>query len=170
MLSREEYRKIKSMSKEEMDRWLAYHNYMTNNNIRKEYEAAYRDELDSSIQNFLFAVAYTLHWNEDVAIDSDKMASFMKDLFVTVDLFRSGDYKPSDYKEALAEDGVEFSPYDYDKLYRECREKVTKQYLPYKERNEKAMEKINEFMEHNENPSCNLGDLELVQSILRGDL
>lgn len=170
MLSREEYRKIKAMSKDEMDKWLSYHNYMMDNSIRKQYEAAYRDELDSSIQNFLYAIAYTLHYNEDVEIDADKMASFMKDLFVTVDLFRTGDYKPEDYKKALEEDGVEFSPYDYTRIYRECQKQTKAEYLPYKERNEKAIKQIEEFIAHNANPSCNFGDLQLLENILRGDI
>ena len=77
MLSRDEYRKIKSMSKEEMSRWLGYHNQMMSNTMRKEYNDAYKDELDSSIQNFITAIAYTLHYNDDVHLQHDELASFM---------------------------------------------------------------------------------------------
>lgn len=119
MLSRDDYRKIKSYSKAEMEKWIQIRENVMYQTLRKQFDNAYKEELDNSIQNFLFAIAYTLHWNEDVAIDSDKMASFMQDLFVTVDLFRTGDYKPEDYAKELKEDGVEFKPYDYDKIYRE---------------------------------------------------
>lgn len=139
MLSRDEYRKIKGMSKDEMSRWLDYHNMMINNSIRKEYNEAYKDELDSSVQNFITAIAYTLHYNDDVHLQHDELNSFMEDLFVSVELFRKGEYNPEEYREQLREDGIEIAKYDYDRLYRQCREKAKNKYLPYKERNEKAI-------------------------------
>lgn len=170
MLTRDEYRKIKGMSKEEMSKWLEYHNYMMNNNLRKEYNNAYKDELDSSVQNFITAIAYTLHFNEDICLQHDELNSFMEDLFVSVELFRKGEYNPEEYREQLKGDGIEIAKYDYDRLYRECKENVKKQYLPYKERNEKAIKQIEDFMANNENPSCNFGDLQMLENILKGDL
>lgn len=117
MLSREDYRKIKNMSKEQMDRWLAYEHKLTNNSLRQEYEKAYKDELDCGVSNFLIAMWYTLHYNEDIHLQNDELASFMQDLFVSVELFRKGEYKPEDYAQQLKEDGVEFAKYDYSKLY-----------------------------------------------------
>ena len=48
-LSREDYRRIKGYSKEEMTRWLDYHESMMYNLIRKEFEANYQDEIENSI-------------------------------------------------------------------------------------------------------------------------
>ena len=42
-----------------MDRWLQLEQNIMYNTLRKQFDNAYRDELDSSIQNFLFAIAYT---------------------------------------------------------------------------------------------------------------
>lgn len=170
MLSRDEYRKIKSMSKEEMSRWLGYHNQMMSNTMRKEYNDAYKDELDSSVQNFITAIAYTLHYNDDVHLQHDELASFMEDLFVSVDLFRKGEYRPEEYEEQLKEDGIQIAKYDYDKLYRECRDKIKKELLPYKERNEKAIKWLEDFYANSNQTSCNLGDLQTLQNILEGDL
>lgn len=119
MLSRDEYRKIKSYSKTDMERWLQLEQNIMYNTLRKQFDNAYREELDSGIQNFLFAIAYTLHFSEETSIPSEQMAGFMQDLFVTVDLFRTGDYRPEDYEEELKKDGVTFRPYDYDRIYRE---------------------------------------------------
>lgn len=139
MLSRDDYRKIKGMSKDEMSKWLNYHNLMMDNKLRKQYNDAYKDELDSSVQNFITAIAYTLHYNEDIHLQHDELASFMEDLYVSVEMFRKGEYNPEDYREQLKEDGIEIAKYDYDKLYRQHTENIKKQYLPYKECNDKAI-------------------------------
>ena len=123
MLSREEYRKIKSFSKEQMDSWLARQYNVTYNQLRKEFNAAYKDEVDSSICNFLITLWYTLHYNEDTNLQKDELSSFMQDMYVTVDYFRSGEYKPEDYENQMKEDGIQFEKFDYDKLYRELKEK-----------------------------------------------
>lgn len=126
MLSRDDYRKIKSMSKEEMSRWLELEKGMTYNRLRKEFNEAYKDELDNGVSNFLIAMWYTLHYNEDIHLQNDELASFMEDLFVTVDMFRKGEYKPDDYREQLKEDGVKFAEFDYSKLYRDRAMRVAK--------------------------------------------
>lgn len=143
-----------------MDRWLQLEHNIMYNTLRKQFDNAYREELDSSIQNFLYAIAYTLHYNEDVAIDSDKMASFMQDLFVTVDLFRTGDYKPEDYNEALKEDGVEFKPYDYDRIYRENIGPIT-------ERNTAASKAISDLVLSGKT-EIDVNELQKVLEILEG--
>ena len=138
MLTRDEYRKIKGFSKDQMDKWLGYEKNIMYNSLRKEFNAAYKDELDSSIQNFLIAIAYTLHYNEDIHLAKDELASFMDDLFVSVDMFRKGEYKPDEYEQQLKDDGVVFEKYDYDKLYREQREKYDKQVKWYQDKLDKA--------------------------------
>ena len=172
-LNRDEFRNIKSFSREQMEKWLERYYRMTYNRLQKEFENAYKDELDSSIQNFITAIAYTLHFNEDTHLTHDELAGFMDDLFVSVDLFRKGEYNPDDYREQLREDGIEIAEYDYDKLYRQnektVREGVEKVLLPYKERNDKAIKWVEDF-QANGHTSCNLGDLTTLENILKGDL
>ena len=136
-LNRDEYRTIKGMSKEQMERWLQGYYNVIYNNLRKEFEDAYKDELDSSIQNFITAIAYTLHYNEEVHLQRDELVSFMDDLFVSVDMFRRGEYRPEEYEEQLKEDGIEIAKYDYDRLYRE-------KDAPYKEKYEELVKFLNE--------------------------
>ena len=136
-LNRDEYRNLKSFSKEQMERWLQGHYNITYNSLRKEFESLYKDELDSSVQNFITAIAYTLHYNEDVHLQRDELNSFMEDLFVSVEMFRKGEYNPEDYREQLREDGIEIAKYDYDRLYRE-------KDAPYKEKYDKLVEFLNE--------------------------
>lgn len=136
-LNRDEYRTIKGMSKEQMEKWLYNRNVTTYNALRKEFEDAYKDELDSSVQNFITAIAYTLHYNEEVHLQNDELASFMDDLFVSVDMFRKGEYRPEEYRDQLREDGIEIAKYDYDRLYRE-------KDAPYKEKYEELVKFLNE--------------------------
>ena len=136
-LNRDEYRTIKGMSKEQMERWLYNRNITMYNALRKEFNDAYKDELDSSVQNFITAIAYTLHFDEDVHLQNDELASFMDDLFVSVDMFRKGEYKPEEYRDQLREDGIEIAKYDYDRLYRE-------KDAPYKEKYEELVKFLNE--------------------------
>ena len=136
-LSRDEFRHLKSFSKEQMEKWLQGYYNITYNSLRKEFEEAYKDELDSSIQNFITAIAYTLHYNEEAHLQRDELASFMDDLFVSVDMFRKGEYKPEEYKEQLKEDGIEIAQYDYDRLYRE-------KDAPYKEKYEELVKFLEE--------------------------
>lgn len=135
-LSREDFRAIRSMSRDALEKWLQGYYNVTYNSLRKEFESAYKDELDCSVQNFITAIAYTLHYNEDVHLQHDELNSFMEDLFVSVELFRKGEYNPDDYKEQLKEDGIVIAEYDYDRLYRE-------KDAPYKEKYDKLVEFLN---------------------------
>lgn len=136
-LSRDEFRRIKSYSKEEMERWVQAQYNVTYNALRKEFNDNYKDELDNSVQNFITAIAYTLHYSEDTNLKHDELNSFMEDLFVSVEMFRKGEYNPEDYREQLREDGIEIAKYDYDRLYRE-------KDAPYKEKYDKLVEFLNE--------------------------
>lgn len=145
-MNRNEYRQLKTLSKEEMEAFLAYRDNKMYNIQRKEFEKAYQDELDSSIANFILTIAYTLKFNEDVHLDNDEFASFMEDLYVTVDMFRTGEYKPEDYEAELRNCGVSFDKYDYSKIYRELDEK-------YKSRIEELENQIKELT-NNEDKEC----------------
>ena len=155
MLSRDDYRRIKNYSKEEMTRWLDYHETMLYNLIRKDFEQQYQAEIENSVSNFLIAVWYTLHYNEEVHLQRDELKSFMDDLYVSVDMFRKGEYTPDEYKQEMEDDGIKFSPFDYDKLYREKDGK-------YKKVNEETKKFIEEWMANCKQPTINLGDLQLI--------
>lgn len=155
MLSREDYRRIKGYSKEEMTRWLDYHENMLYNLIRKDFEKAYQDEIENSVSNFLIAIWYTLHYNEEVHLNHDELASFMDDLYVSVDLFRKGEYKPDDYKQQMEEDGIKFTPCDYSKIFREKEGK-------YQKANQNAKEFINVLLERVMEPNVSKEELKIL--------
>ena len=79
-------------------------------NLRKEYaemyEKKYQEDLGNSIDLFILAIIYTLHYNEKTKFGNNRIEDFMQDLFVTVDYFRTGEYDPNDYREQLEKDGI----------------------------------------------------------------
>ncbi len=81
--------------------------------FEREYEKAFQAELAASIDNFLTATAYTALFSEETHLDKDTLPSFMEDLFVTIDMFRTGEYSPEEYRDALKENGVEVEDYSY---------------------------------------------------------
>lgn len=116
-LSREEFRTIKGMSKETMEKWFSNRNAIMYNSLRKEFEKNYQEELACSIDCFITAIAYTLHFSEETRFEQDKLSSFMEDMLVTVDMFRTGEYKPEEYEEELQKAGIKINSYDYSRVY-----------------------------------------------------
>jgi hypothetical protein len=124
-LNRDEYRKIKNMSKEELERWLERRNTLTYESLRRVFEKEYQDEVDNTINNFLIAIVYTLVFTEEIHLEKGAAAGVIEDLLATVDMFKSGEYKPEDYEKELKEAGITFQPYDYKKVYRKRAEKLS---------------------------------------------
>lgn len=154
-LNREDYRRIKNYSRNEMEKWLDYHETMIYNLLRKEFEQSYQEEIENSISNFLVAVWYTLHYSDEVSLSNDELSSFMDDLYVSVDMFRKGDYKPDDYKQQMEEDGIKFTPCDYTKIYREKEGK-------YQRANADTKKLIEDWIANSKETSINIGDLQLI--------
>lgn len=42
----------------------------------------------------------------------------MEDLYVSIDMYRTGEYKPQDYEKELKDNGVLLDHYDYDKVFK----------------------------------------------------
>ena len=57
----------------------------------------------------------------------------MSDLFSTLDLYRTGEYNPQEYKEILNKAGVFFDEYDYSKLYKNKLDKLDKLIKKYED-------------------------------------
>lgn len=87
--------------------------------LQRQLEARYSLELANSVDTIMVAVAYALYFSEENSINRDNIADFMEDLFVTIDLYRTGEYKPEDYAEQLKSVGVTLDRYDYDKIYKQ---------------------------------------------------
>lgn len=80
--------------------------------IKQEYEKAFeekfKNDLDASIEIFMIAIAYALHFNEKTKFGARRLKDFMSDLATTVDMFKTGEFNVEDYIKALEEDGIKF--------------------------------------------------------------
>lgn len=117
-MNRNDLRRLEKAAREKDKKYLAQWADDFENQLRylmrKEYEARYQDEIESSIENFLLATAYTAVFSESTnLLKSGNLPDFMEDLFVTIDLFRTGEYKPKEYEEVLKENGFEMDKMKY---------------------------------------------------------
>ena len=113
ILSRNELRRLEKAAREKDKKHLADWARQYDNQIRLEYEKAYHEEINYSINVFLTAVAYTAHFSEETHLGKRKLPSFMEDLFVSIDMFRTGEFKPEEYKAELEKNGIYQDMYDY---------------------------------------------------------
>ena len=119
LLNRNELRRLEKAAREKDKKHLMGWAMAYEDMLRREYEKAYEDEIQSAINNFLVAIVYTLHFNEKTRFGPKKLPDFMEDLMVTVDMYRTGEYKPDEYLDELAKCGIYFEKHDWSKIYRE---------------------------------------------------
>lgn len=126
LLGRDEIRRLqraaKDNNKQKLKDWVFQFEGQMDTLIRKSYEQHYEDEIANSVSNFLIAIAYTAYFSEESKVDKDNIADYMSDLFATIDMFRTGEYTPKEYKDELEKCGVmvdDITGYDYNKVYKE---------------------------------------------------
>ena len=126
LLGREEIRRLqkaaKDNNKQKLKDWVFQFEEQMDTLIKMSYEQHYEDEIANSVSNFLIAIAYTAYFSEESKVDKDNIADYMADLFATIDMFRTGEYTPQEYKEELEKCGVmvdDVTGYDYNKIYKD---------------------------------------------------
>ena len=110
LVNRNELRRLEKAAREKdktkLAEWIKnFENYL-DNNFRRDYMNAFQEELNHSIENIFTGVVYTLYYSEENYIDKNNLADFMADLFVSLDMFRTGEYTPKDYVDQLEEERV----------------------------------------------------------------
>ena len=93
-----ELRRLEKASREKDKRKLIEWGMQFEETIRQEYEKDFDEtvqkELLSSIDNFITAIVYTLHFNEKCKFGGKRIDDFMEDLLATIDGFKDGSYTP----------------------------------------------------------------------------
>lgn len=97
-MDRNEIRRLQKAARDKDIRKLAEWGLQFEDTIRQEYEKDFDEtvqkELLSSIDNFIVAIIYTLHFNEKCKFGGKRIDDFMKDLLATIDGFTDGSYTP----------------------------------------------------------------------------
>lgn len=122
LISREELRRLEKAAREKdktkLIDWIRAFESQLDNKYRYDYEKAYQLEINNTIQNTFSAIVYALYFSEENYIDKENIADFMADLFVTLDMFRTGEYTPKEYKDILAKERISIDDYDSDLIYK----------------------------------------------------
>ena len=106
--TREEIRRLEKAARDKDKRKLWEWSIQYENQIKKEYEKIFEEDLGNSIDIMCLALAYTLSFNEKTKFGVDRLTDFLDDFFVTVDMFSSGEYSPEDYAKQLEKKGIYF--------------------------------------------------------------
>lgn len=122
LINREEIRRLQKAArdnnKHKLYEWLERYTDAVDNCFRQDYENQYKDEVQNSIDNMLIAILYTLYYSEENYINKDNIHKFMSDLFSTFDMYRTGQYKPEEFKQNLESLGIKMEYHDLDKVYK----------------------------------------------------
>ena len=112
ILNRNELRRLEKAAREKdkkhLFEWAIQFEDQVAEILRKDYESYYQEEVANTIDNFLIAIAYTLHFSETTQLNKDVLPEFMDDLLVSIDMFKLGEYNPKEYKDILAKQGIMF--------------------------------------------------------------
>lgn len=77
LLSKEELRRLekaaKDKNKDKLRDWVVQFEEQLSNDMRIEYEKAYKDEVENTFDNIILATAYTLLFSEETKLDSDTL-------------------------------------------------------------------------------------------------
>lgn len=75
--------------------------------LRIEYEKKFKKDLATSIDYFVIAINYVLHFNEKCKFGAKRLKDVMDDITATVDMFTRGEYSPEDYIKELKAAGID---------------------------------------------------------------
>lgn len=110
LINRNEIRRLQKAARDNnkiaLYEWASQFENQIKQELELQYENIYKDYLSNAIDNFIIALAYTLTFSEEFTIGKDKVPDLLADLFVTIDMFRTEEYLPEDYKKQLIEEGI----------------------------------------------------------------
>lgn len=118
LVSRDELRRLEKAAREKdkakLRDWAIQYEKSISSYIQDGYEKIYQRELANGFDILMLAVIYTLFNDDYIKIDADKIELFLDNFYKTIDGYRSGEYKPSDYLDKLEKAGIVLSDYNYN--------------------------------------------------------
>ena len=105
-LERADDKAHKKRSREPLYEWGIQLERQLEDKIRNHYDKKFKEQLGQSIDWYIIAIAYTLHFNEKCKFGPKRIQDVLEDLTATVDMFSRGEYSPQEYKEILKNEGI----------------------------------------------------------------
>lgn len=128
LLNKEEIRRLekaaRDKNKDKLWEWAQRYEDALNTMLQQTYNALYEQEVQDAVNNFTIGLLYTLYYSEEFDIPIEKIQDFMVDLYATMNMYRTGEYQPDDFKKELKEQGIILDEYKYSALYKEKLEKL----------------------------------------------
>lgn len=115
-MDRNEFRRLekaakkadKNNSKQALYDWGLQLEEQIRNELEQAYEKKFKQDLSGSIDVFLLAIVYVLHFSETTKLGNKRLMSIMSDISATFEMFSTGEYAPADYEQQLLDDGIKF--------------------------------------------------------------
>ena len=149
LVNREEIRRLQKAARDnnkaKLWEWAKRYEECLKDLYRKEYEEQYRDEISCSIDNFMIAIIYTLHFSEEISLGDDRLKEFLADVYATLDLYRTDNVSPNDFVKDLADNGIIFENYDYHKIYKSRIDQLNNLIEEYEKKNEELDKRLANF-------------------------
>lgn len=106
LVNRDEIRRLEKAAKDKDKKKLAEWAGQFEQQVINLYEQKYHKTIAKSIDSFIVAIIYTLHFNENCKFGDKRVKDFMQDLTATVQGFEDGQYSPEEYIEILKKEKV----------------------------------------------------------------
>lgn len=112
LVTRDEIRRlekaVKDKDRHKLIDWMSQFEIQISNQLQKKFEEEYQDQLAMSVDNFMIAIVFTLHFSELTKFGNKRIEEFIKDIYATIDLFSKKEETPISYMETLKEAGIVF--------------------------------------------------------------
>lgn len=137
-LSREEIRRLQKAARDKnlnkLSEWGDQFEQSLSVVLKRHYDKVYNRYLDDSFNNLLIALLYSLYYSEETVCTKENINDFMADFLVTLDCYRTGEYKPEEFLKQLNDDGITLDAYEYSALYKEKQEELDKLMKEYQQK------------------------------------
>lgn len=113
-MDKEEFRRLerakqkadKKKSQQPLYDWAIQLEQQLSDKTKKFYEERFEEHLKTSINWYIIAIAYTLHFNANCNFGQEILQDIIEDLEATVELFGNREYTAEDYLQQLRDDGI----------------------------------------------------------------
>jgi triosephosphate isomerase len=106
LITREEIRRLEKAAKEKNKVHLANWAMQLEKQMQNQYEKRLKKEIETSMEHWIIAITYALHFSEETKFGKKRMTRFMEDVLATTEGFRTGEYSPEEYKKQLKDDKI----------------------------------------------------------------
>lgn len=114
-LERAKKKADKKNNQEPLREWAIQLEQQLSDKTKKFYEERYEEHMKLSIEWYLIAMMYVLHFNEKTRFGAKRLQDVMNDIQATTELFGAREYSADDYIQQLKDDGIELSEFVKEK-------------------------------------------------------